>query len=184
MFFFFFVFQAEDGIRDYKVTGVQTCALPILSNDAGTWQDDGVREAAPADIPALHEIAGQGHTDSGFYRTAAFPPSCAMRCIAPGSRRVAQLCGRRFGGRTGLTADWVHLLPSEWRRQRPDSPHGGGQRDQEPGRCQTTRALCALLVSGAGGSECHGGDPGSNVTAHRLYQRSGFLTSGSQLWYH
>src|SRR5256885_11239550 len=24
-------FQAEDGIRDYKVTGVQTCALPILS---------------------------------------------------------------------------------------------------------------------------------------------------------
>src|SRR5205807_6331213 len=23
-------FQAEDGIRDYKVTGVQTCALPIL----------------------------------------------------------------------------------------------------------------------------------------------------------
>src|SRR5256885_3389059 len=31
---FFFFFQAEDGIRDYKVTGVQTCALPI----AGDWQ--------------------------------------------------------------------------------------------------------------------------------------------------
>src|SRR3989454_4897438 len=29
MRFFFFFFQAEDGIRDYKVTGVQTCALPI-----------------------------------------------------------------------------------------------------------------------------------------------------------
>src|SRR5256885_1324404 len=27
--YFFFFFQAEDGIRDYKVTGVQTCALPI-----------------------------------------------------------------------------------------------------------------------------------------------------------
>ena len=26
-----FFFQAEDGIRDYDVTGVQTCALPILS---------------------------------------------------------------------------------------------------------------------------------------------------------
>src|SRR6266446_2178844 len=26
----FFFFQAEDGIRDYKVTGVQTCALPIF----------------------------------------------------------------------------------------------------------------------------------------------------------
>src|SRR5256885_3271047 len=29
----FFFFQAEDGIRDYKVTGVQTCALPISSRD-------------------------------------------------------------------------------------------------------------------------------------------------------
>src|SRR5438046_10351402 len=28
-FFFFFFFQAEDGIRDWSVTGVQTCALQI-----------------------------------------------------------------------------------------------------------------------------------------------------------
>src|SRR2546430_8123009 len=28
---FFFFFQAEDGIRDLTVTGVQTCALPISS---------------------------------------------------------------------------------------------------------------------------------------------------------
>src|SRR5437763_10642679 len=27
--YFFFFFQAEDGIRDTSVTGVQTCALPI-----------------------------------------------------------------------------------------------------------------------------------------------------------
>ena len=32
--FFFFFFQAEDGIRDTSVTGVQTCALPILSPGA------------------------------------------------------------------------------------------------------------------------------------------------------
>src|SRR5690625_5522727 len=29
MFYIFFFFQAEDGIRDGHVTGVQTCALPI-----------------------------------------------------------------------------------------------------------------------------------------------------------
>src|SRR5258706_15965515 len=29
LIFFFFFFQAEDGIRDWSVTGVQTCALPI-----------------------------------------------------------------------------------------------------------------------------------------------------------
>src|SRR2546429_7380256 len=28
----FFFFQAEDGIRDVAVTGVQTCALPICNN--------------------------------------------------------------------------------------------------------------------------------------------------------
>src|SRR5688500_20164117 len=31
-----FFFQAEDGIRDYKVTGVQTCALPILATSSAT----------------------------------------------------------------------------------------------------------------------------------------------------
>src|SRR5438093_8172418 len=30
--FFFFFFQAEDGIRDWSVTGVQTCALPIFAD--------------------------------------------------------------------------------------------------------------------------------------------------------
>src|SRR5690606_20537576 len=30
-------FQAEDGIRDFHVTGVQTCALPIYLREAG-WE--------------------------------------------------------------------------------------------------------------------------------------------------
>src|SRR3712207_8135639 len=34
MFFWFFFFQAEDGIRDIGVTGVQTCALPIFGFEA------------------------------------------------------------------------------------------------------------------------------------------------------
>src|SRR2546422_3914598 len=34
--FFFFFFQAEDGIRDVAVTGVQTCALPISSPSSAT----------------------------------------------------------------------------------------------------------------------------------------------------
>src|SRR5205807_5115818 len=32
-----FFFQAEDGIRDYKVTGVQTCALPIYNFRGDTF---------------------------------------------------------------------------------------------------------------------------------------------------
>src|SRR5207302_2945281 len=34
----FFFFQAEDGIRDFHVTGVQTCALPIsISSTTSKW---------------------------------------------------------------------------------------------------------------------------------------------------
>src|SRR6266850_5853290 len=40
--FFFFFFQAEDGIRDYKVTGVQTCALPICPPGDGVDRRAGV----------------------------------------------------------------------------------------------------------------------------------------------
>src|SRR5437762_8099731 len=34
---FFFFFQAEDGIRDTSVTGVQTCALPIFIEKLLNW---------------------------------------------------------------------------------------------------------------------------------------------------
>src|SRR5207302_2573618 len=36
---FFFFFQAEDGIRDFHVTGVQTCALPISSISSSSSQE-------------------------------------------------------------------------------------------------------------------------------------------------
>ena len=39
-FFFFFFIQAEDGIRVYKVTGVQTCALPICQLVHEGWSPD------------------------------------------------------------------------------------------------------------------------------------------------
>src|SRR3989337_986070 len=37
--FFFFFFQAEDGIRDATVTGVQTCALPIMIRHTRCYRD-------------------------------------------------------------------------------------------------------------------------------------------------
>src|SRR5256885_7091678 len=43
---FFFFFQAEDGIRDYKVTGVQTCALPISVLAAGAAEGGGPQRSA------------------------------------------------------------------------------------------------------------------------------------------
>src|SRR5690606_39764882 len=43
-FFFFFFFQAEDGIRDFHVTGVQTCALPISGFQYGFEFDENQAE--------------------------------------------------------------------------------------------------------------------------------------------
>ena len=37
---FAFFFQGEDGIRDYKVNGVQKCALPILEDCADDIQSE------------------------------------------------------------------------------------------------------------------------------------------------
>src|SRR5690554_5454448 len=64
---FFFFFQAEDGIRDADVTGVQTCALPI-SDDVGGADHGGVQSVG-ADAGALEQTddaqgsagAQQGH---------------------------------------------------------------------------------------------------------------------------
>ena len=36
-------FEAEDGIRDYKVTGVQTCALPISAEYPAAQEAGGTR---------------------------------------------------------------------------------------------------------------------------------------------
>src|SRR5699024_12024827 len=44
-FIYFFFFQAEDGIRDRNVTGVQTCALPIC--DPGEKGDKGDKGDTP-----------------------------------------------------------------------------------------------------------------------------------------
>src|SRR3712207_7598008 len=46
----FFFFQAEDGIRDIGVTGVQTCALPIYGWE---WQPDLLRLRAVLEAPQL-----------------------------------------------------------------------------------------------------------------------------------
>src|SRR5438067_12576528 len=55
--FFFFFFQAEDGIRDRNVTGVQTCALPICKTCLGLeyfcFEGDGLWTTPDAELIAL-----------------------------------------------------------------------------------------------------------------------------------
>src|SRR5688572_32475949 len=52
----FFFFQAEDGIRDLTVTGVQTCALPIYKLPAGTQLWYGTVLPSPQTIDRLEIV--------------------------------------------------------------------------------------------------------------------------------
>src|SRR5205807_6398925 len=62
-----FFFQAEDGIRDYKVTGVQTCALPIFIEIA---MEDGaiirIRQHGNLAGPRLALSHGNGLAIDGY----------------------------------------------------------------------------------------------------------------------
>src|SRR6266496_1706865 len=56
----FFFFQAEDGIRDLYVTGVQTCALPISRDDLDGWralQEDLADRPAAVSVPFAGRLA-------------------------------------------------------------------------------------------------------------------------------
>src|SRR6266536_4473016 len=61
--FFFFFFQAEDGIRDPLVTGVQTCALPICRGQGGS-ATAGSGPARPSAGTAGRRAARQGRPDA------------------------------------------------------------------------------------------------------------------------
>src|SRR2546426_10749972 len=93
--YFFFFFQAEDGIRDYKVTGVQTCALPISGEQlvGGTHRrvpdvvTDTRERSEPNEIAATQLCPGA--TDvlvaRMIVRQAHLVPDLqdAARCVAP-----------------------------------------------------------------------------------------------------
>src|SRR6266850_171659 len=56
---FVFFFQAEDGIRDYKVTGVQTCALPISAKIADLrWRRAGNTTNAIGELAVPVVVSG------------------------------------------------------------------------------------------------------------------------------
>src|SRR5690606_40029504 len=68
-YFSFFFFQAEDGIRDFHVTGVQTCALPISASLAAC-------SAALALCEPITFTAGRAACSSFIWANSSFraPP--------------------------------------------------------------------------------------------------------------
>src|SRR5439155_18995305 len=90
-------FQAEDGIRDGHVTGVQTCALPILPGELGAGgsvrevagRDGGPSGPAGTGSPHAVEFAGQPLVD--------VPPAATPGAIDLPPLLVARSEERRVG---------------------------------------------------------------------------------------
>src|SRR5690606_39525104 len=84
--FFFFFFQAEDGIRDFHVTGVQTCALPI-SASRGEALGDGPVGAVCANCGAPNAAIAGGELD---------PDEAVCSVERSEERRVGKECRSRW----------------------------------------------------------------------------------------
>src|SRR5256885_3116132 len=110
----FYFFQAEDGIRDYKVTGVQTCALPISGGAAAIGPparghaalDPGLRGLAdPAGNAAARARAQGGQPLAGpaAALAARSAPAAAPAGQPPLLAGAAAIAGRPLsaGGRLG-----------------------------------------------------------------------------------
>src|SRR5205085_3892309 len=88
-----FFFQAEDGIRDLTVTGVQTCALPIWSGESRSLWRNRLRLSPDLELVKVF--------DGDLAIAEAVKKVIAQRCweVGPRSeeRRVGKECRSRWG---------------------------------------------------------------------------------------
>src|SRR5688500_20283587 len=106
-----FFFQAEDGIRDYKVTGVQTCALPIY-------------------VRPLRQITGEAEFNEVFLTDVRIPDSQRLGAEGEGWRVAnATLNNERvsIGGHDSSREDgMIGVVARTWREhpeRRPPELH-------------------------------------------------------------
>src|SRR5256885_9447290 len=95
---FLFFFQAEDGIRDYKVTGVQTCALPISQNGAVSPWVVQMRASADGITAPFWGSLPLGEQLTGVLRSPEFviPGTLRFFCARSEERRVGKECRSRW----------------------------------------------------------------------------------------
>src|SRR2546422_168048 len=107
-FFFFFFFQAEDGIRDVAVTGVQTCALPILKGKA--------RELHLGNLDARRDWGFAGDYVDAMWRMLQQPEPADYVVGTGTTHSVRELCELAFS-HAGL--DWKRHVTVSPRFVRP-----------------------------------------------------------------
>src|SRR5260221_6767857 len=87
----FFCFQAEDGIRDHCVTGVQTCALPIDRKSTrlnSSQAEDGIRDHCVTGVQTCALPIDRKSTRLNSSHTVI---SYAVFCLRSDERRVCKV---------------------------------------------------------------------------------------------
>src|SRR5699024_11825557 len=93
-----FFFQAEDGIRDRNVTGVQTCALPILTCGSERAYTEGWFTPQDAIVGGA-EFIGEKYISVGqdtLYKMRWNPANPATHQYRSEERRVGKECRYRW----------------------------------------------------------------------------------------
>src|SRR3712207_8842029 len=89
----FFFFQAEDGIRDIGVTGVQTCALPIYA--LGVADREGLDDRSPGVVADdVDRVEAEGVAEAG--EDVGVAVERELLVVRSEERRVGKECRSRW----------------------------------------------------------------------------------------
>jgi ribosomal protein S18 acetylase RimI-like enzyme len=143
-----------------------------------------LRSAIPADLPRLRALAAAHHTESRFYADPGFPRD---RCDA--------LYANWIDNSTRGLADEIVVIARgadpvgyiTWKGHAGEGSIGLISVDAEARGAGVGAALVARAVdlsAAAGHSRITVVTQGRNRASQRCYQRGGFLTGSTELWYH
>src|SRR5688572_32941616 len=108
-----FYFQAEDGIRDLTVTGVQTCALPIFAAGLSLNCSHIVTPSSTASTPIARKLGGVNGSRPNRLRTEIGRASCREReeiTVVAGSQKK-RLCARHMSTSTISFTVFPEIVP-------------------------------------------------------------------------
>src|SRR5690606_18342884 len=102
-------FQAEDGIRDFHVTGVQTCALPISTIRILSWAVMAASNPAAAALSSLARLPPTAHWTSRDNAPENQLPNGDRRRISAPSREGSDssFCSTASAGAGGRGAAYI-----------------------------------------------------------------------------
>lgn len=174
--------QIDFRLVDIRVT-LQVWLKPPYLSPPDTGPVIGL--AQPADLPALQQIAADGHRDTRFYFDGNFPVERCDDLYRTWMRRSCE------GYADAVLVARDHAQVAGYitcHRDAGESGHiglvgvGNDFRGQGIGSALVRASLSWFADQGR--PQVQVVTQGRNVTAQRLYQQQGFRTSAIQLWYH